>query len=70
MIFELLNGLLVKWNLTDVENYYYRISDRALTVKLLDLLEMNTSYMTIETIWFSIRISDILESAVFDEAVF
>jgi hypothetical protein len=31
---------------------------------------MNKSFLTLETLWLSIRIHDILRPAIFDEAVF
>ena len=37
---------------------------------MLDLSEINKGFMTLDTIWFAIRIGDILSPAVFEPAVF
>jgi hypothetical protein len=67
---DILNALLIKWKITDNTNYFYRTSGRSLTVKLLDLNEMNRAFLTLETVWLSIRIYDLLKTVVFEETVF
>ena len=67
---DLLNALLVKWDIFDIQNYYYRTTGRSLCVKMLDLSEMNQGFMTLDTIWMALRLGDILNPAVFDPAVF
>ena len=61
---------MVKWGLFDPESYYYRTTGRVMIVKMLDLFELNKSFITIDTIWFAIRLSDVLEDCVFDETIF
>jgi hypothetical protein len=59
-LMDILNNLCVKWKLTDTTQYFYRTSGRTLTVKLIDLRELNRAFFTLDTIWFAIRLNDIL----------
>lgn len=61
---------MVQWGLFDPESYYYRTTGRVMIVKMLDLYDLNKSFVTIDTIWFAIRLSDILEDWIFDETIF
>lgn len=51
---ELLSCLLVKWNIVSLDDYAYRLTGRGVNVKMLDLLTMNSNFMTVETLWFTI----------------
>jgi uncharacterized protein (UPF0335 family) len=53
---DIWNGLLVKWGITASKNYDYRYTGRALNVKMLDLVEMNSSLMTLDIIWISSKV--------------
>lgn len=55
---EIWNGLLVKWNIGKINNYEYRYSGRGLNVRMLDLTEINRSFLSIDVIWLSTQIFD------------
>jgi hypothetical protein len=64
-----INGLLIKWGITDAYDYEYRLSGRALHIKLLDLKELSGTLLSLGTIWLSIRVlekplSGIVETVV------
>jgi len=52
---DLMNGLIAKWKLTNKEHYLYRCSGRVLTIRMLNLEEMNNSYMTMEGLWLCLK---------------
>jgi hypothetical protein len=39
---DLIDGMLVKWNLVSTDMYIYRTSGRTLNVKMLNLVTMNS----------------------------
>ena len=55
-MFQLMNGLMIKWEIFDPLNYYYRTTGRVVNVRMLDLSQANKSFITIDTIWFAIRL--------------
>ena len=55
-LLDLFNGLLVKWDIASIKNYDYRYTGRALNVKLLDLNETNTRFISIDMLWISTKI--------------
>lgn len=52
---ELMNGLIVKWKLTNKEQYLYRCSGRVLSIRMLNLEEINNSYLTMEGLWLCLK---------------
>ena len=53
---DLLNNLAIKYGLINLYDYSYRLSDRSLNVRLLDLQEMNKEFFTVETIWLAVMV--------------
>ena len=51
---EVINFLLVKWGCVSKHDYGYRLDNTALNVKLLNLNEMNTNVISIDSIWFAL----------------
>lgn len=64
---QIWNGLLVKWQITKVNNFEYRFSGRGLNVRMLDLVDMNKSFLNIDVIWIA---TQLFESPLDDLADF
>ena len=54
---DIVNGLLIKWKLTHMDHYLYRTSGRACHVKILNMNTLNSSFITRETLWYSVKVS-------------
>ena len=52
---ELINGLLVHWKLVDHSEYLYRFSGRVEAVPMLDLNAMNYGFITMESLWLTMK---------------
>lgn len=55
-LLDLFNSLFVKWGIASLKNYDYRHTGRSLNVKMLDLRQMNSCFMTIDILWISTKI--------------
>jgi len=48
------DAMLIKWKIVNQDMYLYRTSGRTLLVKMLNLITMNKSFITIEIVWYAI----------------
>lgn len=53
---KILDGLLVKWKIAIFKNYDYRYSGRALNVRMLDLSDINSSFINVNILWISTQL--------------
>jgi hypothetical protein len=56
-ILKFFSRLMLKWELFDAIIYSYRYRGRTLTVKLLDMIEINKQALSPDIIWFSYAIN-------------
>lgn len=54
---QFLSQLMAKWGLFDIYNYNYRYKGRSLTVKLINMENVNKQYLAPDIIWFSFAIN-------------
>lgn len=52
-----LSQLMAKWGLFDIYNYNYRYKGRSLTVKIINMDNVNMQYLAPDIIWFSFAIN-------------
>jgi hypothetical protein len=57
-VIEIINGLLVKWGMVSKRGYLYRTSGRVLSIRMIDLAEMNSDFVTLDTLWLSLKVID------------
>ena len=55
-LLKVLSQLMVKWNIFDINHYGYRHKGRSLTVKLLDMVEINSQCLIADIFWFTFAI--------------
>ena len=56
LFLELINGLLVQWKIVKTRDYIYRFSLRVEAVPMLDLKGLNNGFMTLDSLWLSMRL--------------
>ncbi|CAG9323662.1 unnamed protein product [Blepharisma stoltei] len=62
------SDFIAKFTLFKIDNYNYRTSGRSMNIKPLDLMELNKSLLTTETIWLSFAIKHQPLKLIADEA--
>jgi hypothetical protein len=55
-ILDIIEGMLVKWKIASLDRYLYRTSGISTHIKMLNMTRMNESFVTVETIWYSMRV--------------